>query len=234
MQHWSTQSFWAILIGAVTLAPIATAKAGEVMVPSVNSGFLSVHVTSLRERKFLSTIHQKYDYSCGSAAVATLLTYQFHDPVSEATVFKAMWDHGDKNKIRREGFSMLDMKNYLDARGYVANGYRAPLSKLKQAGLPAIALIAENGYAHFVVIKGIKGDRVLLGDPALGTRVVSRANFLKNWHIRILFVITNAKSHAVFNNPSDWAANPTAPLGVAVVPSNLLNVTLLLPRPLDF
>ncbi|MEJ2480724.1 MAG: cysteine peptidase family C39 domain-containing protein [Acidihalobacter sp.] len=181
MRHWSTQSFWGILIGAITLVPVATAKAGEVMVPGVSSGFFSVHVTSLHERKFLSTVHQKYDYSCGSAAVATLLTYQFHDPVSEATVFKA-----------------------------------------------------ENGYAHFVVIKGIMGDRVLLGDPALGTRVVSRADFLKNWHIRILFVITNANSHATFNNPNDWAANPAAPLGMAVVPSNLLNVTLLLPGPLDF
>lgn len=222
------------LLGALFLLWASSASAGQVLIPGVGSASLSVHVTSIQERKFLTTIQQQYDYSCGSAAVATLLTYQFHDPVGEAAVFKAMWEQGDQAKIRREGFSMLDMKHYLDARGYVSNGYRAGLDKLTQVGIPAIALISENGYAHFVVIKGVERDRILLGDPASGTRVVRRAEFEKNWRVRILFVITNATDKAVFNSPRDWQVQPRAPLGTALAPSGLTNAILLLPGPNDF
>jgi hypothetical protein len=122
-------------------------------------------VTSLREARFRTTIRQQYDFSCGSAAVATLLTFQYGFPVNEETVFANMYVNGDQAKIRSEGFSLLDMKRFLESRGFLADGYELPLSKLEEAQIPAIVLIVENGYHHFVVIKGIKGDRVLIGDP---------------------------------------------------------------------
>ncbi len=222
------------LLGALLLLWGTSSPAGQVVIPGAGSASLSVHVISIQERKFLATVRQQYDYSCGSAAVATLLTYQFHDPVGEAAIFKAMWNHGNQAKIQREGFSMLDMKEYLDTRGYVANGYRAGLDRLAQAHIPAIALISEKGYAHFVVIKGVGPGRVLLGDPASGTRVVTRTEFEKNWHVRILLVITNATDKAVFNSARDWQVQPRAPLGTALAPSNLVNAVLLLPGPNDF
>jgi len=54
-----------------------------------------------------------------------------------------MWQYGDQEKIQREGFSLLDIKNYLNSRGYSADGYEAPLSKLSEARIPAIALIKD-------------------------------------------------------------------------------------------
>ncbi len=44
-----------------------------------------------------------------------------------------------------------------------------PLEKLDNEGVPAIVLINERGYHHFVVVKGYKNGRVLVGDPARGT-----------------------------------------------------------------
>ncbi|MBA2352846.1 MAG: hypothetical protein H0V78_13985, partial [Burkholderiales bacterium] len=64
----------------------------------------SVKVTSLKEARYQSTIRQQYDYSCGSAALATLLTHHYGDPVTERMVFDSMYDNGIKEKIRREGF----------------------------------------------------------------------------------------------------------------------------------
>ena len=49
------------------------------------------------------------------------------------------------------------------------------LDKLREERVPAIALVTENGYHHFVVVKGFDGERVLIGDPASGTRAVTRA-----------------------------------------------------------
>ena len=210
-----------------------TATAGRVIWSEPGLGQFSASVTSLKELRFKSTVHQKYDYSCGSAAVATLLTYQFGDPVSESDVFSAMWKHGDKKAIRKEGFSMWDMKTYLDARGYKANGYTVPLERLQKAGLPAIALVRENGYAHFVVIKGLRPHQVLVGDPALGTRILSRKAFEASWYVRILLVVTNEASRAIFNLSSDWQIRPKAPLAAARAPDNLLTTTLIRPNPLN-
>jgi uncharacterized protein len=173
---------------------------------------LSVPVATIRQLRQTGTLLQEYDFSCGSAALATLLTHHYAEPVSEQEVLEAMYSLGDQAKIRREGFSMLDMKRYLEDIGYAADGFQQPLDKLAEARLPAIVLIDEGGYNHFVVIKGINGGRILLGDPARGIRVMSRRVFEAVWVGKLLFVIHNHQERVRFNARSDWAAAPRAPL----------------------
>ena len=149
--------------------------AGNVELPSeIGVGF-SVPVKSVKdmlaEIRFRSTVRQKFDYSCGSAAVATLLTYHYQRPVSEDDAIKFMYNRGDQAKIQREGFSLLDIKNYLESYGYKADGFQVPLDKLVATSTPAITLIRDNGYNHFVVVKGVRDDTVLLGDPVVGSRI---------------------------------------------------------------
>ena len=175
-----------------------------------------VSVRSMKALRFASTLHQQYDFSCGSAALATLLTHHYGVPVSESTVFEAMWAHGDQARIRREGFSLLDMQRYLASRGYLADGFRLPLDKLVEAGLPAIVLVTEKGYNHFVVIKGAADGRILIGDPSRGTRALPRERFEAAWPTRLLFVVHTAPTQPRFNLGHDWRAAPRAPLGDAV------------------
>ncbi|MFS9669631.1 C39 family peptidase, partial [Klebsiella pneumoniae] len=73
--------------------------------------------------------------------MATLLRYHYGRPTVESDVFSAMWRSGDQAQIKRAGFSMLDMKRYLDSQGYMADGYRMPLDQLAKLKTPAIALI---------------------------------------------------------------------------------------------
>lgn len=197
-------------------------------------GGVNVPAQSMQALRFTRTVHQQYDYSCGSAAVATLLSYQYGDAISEQAVFGAMWEHGDQAKIRREGFSLLDMKRYLDAHGFQANGYQAPLSKLAEVGVPAIVLISEHGYNHFVVVKGLRQGRVLVGDPSVGGRAVPVSRFKKMRRSPILFVITNHRPQAVFNGRSDWEQQPLAPLGHALDTSNLALTRVLSPGGIQF
>jgi predicted double-glycine peptidase len=184
--------------------------------------------------RFATTLHQQYDFSCGSAALATLLTHHYGFPVSESTVFAAMWARGDQGKIRREGFSLLDMQRYLAANGFQADGFRLPLDKLIEAGLPAIVLVTEQGYNHFVVIKGFGAGRVLLGDPSSGTRSLSRARFEAIWPTRLLFVIHTAPGEPRFNAADDWRAAPRAPLADAVARTSQGGVDLPKFGPGDF
>lgn len=223
------------LLAALPLAMAAQcALAGHVWLPGIAAGGVNVSAQSMQARRFARTVHQQYDYSCGSAAVATLLSYQYGDAISEQAVFSAMWKDGDKAKIRREGFSLLDMKRYLDAHGFRADGYLAPLRKLAQVGVPAIVLVSEHGYNHFVVVKGLSDGRVLVGDPSVGARTLSLGRFKKMMRSRVLFVVTNHRQQAVFNGRTDWSQQPLAPLGSALNPSNLALTRIVSPGSIQF
>ena len=211
-----------------------TARAGEVMIPDVGGGLLNVKIASLKERRFTTTIRQQHDYSCGSAALATLLTYQYNQPVSEETVFKAMWEKGDQAKISREGFSLLDIKHYLEGIGYSADSYMAPLDKLASVGVPAIVLIRDNGYNHFVVVRGIQGGMVAVADPSMGARVIPKAQFEKMQTNRILFVINGRKEQVAFNRAADWRVREKAPIGAALDTASLASALLLRRSPSDY
>jgi predicted double-glycine peptidase len=204
-----------------------------------NSDAVNMRLRSVKElrlqRMFRTTLHQKYDFSCGSAAVATLLTYHYNRPVSEAQVFQVMYERGDKAKIQKQGFSLLDMKRYLESQGYQGDGYEVGLDKLVEARVPGIALVRENGYNHFVVIKGANADKVLLGDPAMGTRVMTRSDFNRIWHGGIIFVIRNHTEVARFNEPDHWRVQLAAPLDAdSINRVGLASPTLMMRGPNDF
>jgi predicted double-glycine peptidase len=195
-----------ILAGALTAAPVAALDFNP-----AGTRF-QLKLNSVKDLRFRGTLRQQYDFSCGSAAVATLLTHHYGKPVTERFVFERMYLAGNQQKIRREGFSLLDMKKFLHAMGYQADGFTQPLDKLAQAGLPAIVLITTNGYQHFVVIKGLADGRVLIGDPAMGTLAVPLRRFEQMWTSRLLFVIHGSTAKPRFNAPSDWSAAPRVKL----------------------
>jgi uncharacterized protein len=226
------RALWFLAAASALLANTATAQ--KAFLPSMGGGDLVMPVTSIRQARLAGTLLQQYDFSCGSAAVATLLTHHFGYPMSEATVFDYMFRNGNQKKIRTEGFSLLDMKRFLQAHGFEADGFEQPLDKLAEAKAPAIVLINENGYQHFVVIKGLRGDRVLLGDPAHGTRAVSRANFMESWQNGLLFVVHNRMESARFNLAEDWKAVPQAPLTAGVNRNSLSGATMPKHGPGDF
>lgn len=228
--------YFPLLLLALLHCSNTSAHAGSAVLPGVTGGGdFSVRVKSIKESRFRTTIHQQYDFSCGSAALATLLTYHYEDPVSEQEVFKAMYEVGDKEKIRKEGFSLLDIKKYLSTRGYDSDGFRTTLEKLIAIGVPAIVLLNSNGYKHFVVVKGATANDVLIGDPSAGIKKMSRSDFESVWN-GLLFLIRNnkatAKSH--FNSQEEWQTRAKAPLGTALTTTELANITVFMPGRNDF
>jgi predicted double-glycine peptidase len=191
---------WGLACGLCLASPC---MAAETPLPPSSGGSYTMQVTSWRDLPFRTVVRQQFDYSCGSAALATLLRFHYDQPVREAEIFTAMYKAGDQSKIRKAGFSLLDMKHYLASVGYSANGYQIPLTDFAKMGVPAIALVRTGAYKHFVVVKGVEGPRVLVGDPALGLKVYSRKDFEKMWS-GILFVIDD-DHQGHFNSPREWA-----------------------------
>ncbi len=207
--------------------PFAAAQA-QVQIHT-ESADVSLKVTSWRDIPFRTVVRQQHDFSCGSAALATLLTFQYGRPTTEPEAFTEMYKVGDQAKIQKVGFSLLDMKNFLDAHGYQANGYRLTLEDIAQRGEPVIALIDLGAYRHFVVIKGVAGDQVLIGDPALGLKIYKAADFKKVWNgvVLALYDTPNLKPGA-FNLVSDWQPWARAPVGT-ILPSGVMTANLIAP-----
>lgn len=228
-----------LLVGAwvAWLAGVAwPAGAGEVRLTGLaggHGGLYTVRVTSLLERKFHRIVRQQFDFSCGSAALATLLTYHYDDPVTEQQAFAYMWQRGNRDKIRHEGFSLLDIKRYLEAHGYRADGFQTNLETVARVGVPVIVLVTDRGYHHFVVLTGLRDQKVLVADPAVGARVLSAEEFKAIWRNNIVFAITNKRDAAQFNTQSDWTADRLAPLGMAISRQGLSRM-LMLRGPNDF
>lgn len=171
-------------------------------------------VTSVETQRFTGVIRQRFDFSCGSAALATLLRYHYDFDVEEERAFRGMWARGDREQIRRVGFSLLDMKRWLASRGIDADGYQVTLDQIADTAIPGIALIAVKNYRHFVVVKGVREQEVLLGDPSLGITVMSRTDFARAWN-GIYFVLASDQplARARFNQNAQWSAFARAPMG---------------------
>ncbi len=158
---------------------------------------LNIDVKSLREIKTDGIVIQKHDYSCGSAAMATLMSY-LGEEVDEEEVIESILRTGNLKKIaKRGGFSLLDLKRYAESRGYNAEGYRADtLSDLLrfslgsgESMLPVLVPIVINNYKHFVILKGIRDGRVFIADPSRGNTTMPVYEFEKYWFKNIFLIV---------------------------------------------
>lgn len=153
-------------------------------------------IRSFAEMRFDRVVRQGYDLSCGAAALATVLTHYYGIPVGEREIIETVLNAvpaDTRAKIGEEGFSMLELKRFAEMAGFAAGGFRlAKSEQLRSLKAPALALINSRGYAHFVVVKGMEGDEVLIADPAFGNRRRPLAHFAKEWNGVILVVVDSA------------------------------------------
>ncbi|GGB88838.1 hypothetical protein GCM10011494_03930 [Novosphingobium endophyticum] len=206
----------ALLPVAAALAFAAPAQA-NVRIGGDSNGYYTVQVKSWWEIPFRTVVRQHYDFSCGSAAVATLLTFHYDTPTAENDPFVAMWKAGDQESIRKTGFSMLDMKHYLQGLGFQVAGFRLDAQQLTGLNQPVIALLDLRGYKHFVVVKGVFDGEVLVGDPALGLRKMKLEDFAAAWNgIALAIVKTPDDSEPTFNLASEWDPWARAPASKGV------------------
>lgn len=187
-------------------------------------------VRSLLEMRQEGVTIQKWDLSCGAAALAILLRFEFGEPVTERDIARGLMrrseyvEHPELLQIR-EGFSLLDLKRYVNGYGVQAaesgpnrptrskanrksattspkalhsakrsRSARPPVSGLYRGeGLgqlelndlieraPIMVPINALGYNHFVVFRGVIGNRVLVADPAWGNRTMTLDKFQRMW-----------------------------------------------------
>ena len=165
---------WAWLYAPVLLCAV-------VVLMSVTESAAAVR--SLKEIREAGVVVQKWDTSCAAAAMATVFTYTFNDPITEQEVAQGLLRQTEPLKVRhRGGFSMLDMKRYAEERSYQAAGFKAlSFEELRYLDGPIVP-VDFRGYNHYVVYKGITPEgKVWVADPAYGNRTLSRERFESAW-----------------------------------------------------
>jgi predicted double-glycine peptidase len=161
-----------------------------------NNGSATLHqrpivVKPLSSTQFRGVVHQAFDYSCGSAALTTLLNGYMAQNKNEREVMDGMLKYGEYDRIvERRSFSLLDMKRYVNAIGFNSNGFRGTFHDLEVLDKPAIVPIAYAGFKHFVVFKTVKNGHVFVADPALGNISFTSKHFQDVWDSDIMFIIT--------------------------------------------
>lgn len=149
---------------------------------------------TLKELRDQYIVKQQLDYSCGAAALATLMAYYFGEKTSEREMLDLLGARLKKLtkqeavRKKRVGFSLLDLKQVAQQKGYKAAGFRLTLEQLKQLTAPVIIYVLPLGYHHFAVLRGIAGDRVFLADPSRGNLSMSIARFADEYG-GIVFVL---------------------------------------------
>ncbi len=149
-----------------------------------------VNVEPLVVQKFRNVVRQQYDYSCGSAALTTLLDFYLGRNFQERQVMEGLLRFGETERIvQRRGFSLLDMKRLVTALGHPSGGFKAEAKDLVALDHPAIAPIEYAGFKHFVVIRAVHEGRVYVADPALGNLIFTLDRFLEIWDNNVLFIV---------------------------------------------
>lgn len=143
-------------------------------------------VQSLLEIRHSNVVLQQWDLSCAAAALATVLRSQHGEPVTERSVALGLIERpeyiANPEVVRlRQGFSLLDMKRFVEGLGYQGVGLgQMSLNDLLE-NAPIIVPVNLRGYPHFVVFRGATERRVLVADPAFGNLTVGRAKFMAAW-----------------------------------------------------
>ncbi|MEN8990642.1 MULTISPECIES: C39 family peptidase [unclassified Acinetobacter] len=177
--------------------PVGTVHYTETL-DSRNDSFTRMHRESVKikpaiEDQFRGIVRQAYDYSCGSAALTTLLNGYVGTQLTEQQTMNGLLKFGETEKIiERRSFSLLDMKRFVAAVGLESGGYKGEFSDLVKQGQPAIVPISYAGFKHFVVFKAYKDGRVYVADPALGNISFDEVRFQEIWENNTLFLINVA------------------------------------------
>jgi predicted double-glycine peptidase len=158
---------------------------------------------TLKQLRDMYVVKQQLDYSCGSAALATLLQYYFGDKKSEKEILDKLFvplNEKQKKIKSRKGFSLLDLRTVARTMGYEAAGFKLPFQQLSRLSAPVIVHLEVEGYKHFAVLRGMSWRRVYLADPARGNLRMSLERFQGEW-TGVIFVLGRKNEEKIKEYP---------------------------------
>ncbi len=150
------------------------------------------YVWSWIELKRRNVVMQKYDYSCGAAALATILQYYWEDDVSEKQILDAMLKVLTIDEVKdriKNGMSITDLRRSAVELGYLSSIGTMTFEQLSQSKIPVVVPLKLKGFDHFVVYRGVANGRVYIADPVRGNVRPTIPEFCGQWQKNAILVV---------------------------------------------
>ncbi|MDG2222504.1 MAG: cysteine peptidase family C39 domain-containing protein [Rubripirellula sp.] len=148
-------------------------------------------VKSWREIKTEGIVMQQRDYSCGAAALATLLRFYWGHRINEAMVLDVIEQQLSPEELKERessGLSMADIKEAAVELGYQATVGKVSFEDLTGSKVPVVVVINLGGQNHFVVFRGVAAGCVFLADPLRGNLRITESSFQNSWQENAVLV----------------------------------------------
>lgn len=141
-----------------------------------NSVLIERPIKSWVEFRNENLVRQQYDYSCGSASLASILKYCYNegDVTERGIIDEILKSKGyalNENEVLKEGDNIIffsDLSNYAKNKGFKALGLAVDFDTLSKVKIPIIVFVSVRGIDHFSVYKGMDKEYVYLADPSFG------------------------------------------------------------------
>lgn len=134
--------------------------------------------------RYEATVPQRFDFTCGAASVATLLTFYWNDPHSEAMVLKTLerrYSREQTVKLTQDGLSFDDLIFMAGQLGYAAQGAMIPASELSRLAAPVIVHLDKGSLKHFVVLRMVGSGVFYISDPVVGQVALDSVEFERQY-----------------------------------------------------
>jgi uncharacterized protein len=187
-ENWLSPRHLAVAFAGCAICAAAFAQA-SIDAFTLTGVPLTKTVQSMRDLRYRDIVNQKFDFSCGSAALSTLLKYGYGIDIPEPEMIRRMMSFSTPETVVKHGFSMLDMKKFVETLGLRGRGFRVGIEALYHLQIPVLVLMNIDGYEHFVIVKHAENGRIFLADPALGNRIVLEQDFAKSWNGLVFAVL---------------------------------------------
>ena len=107
-----------------------------------------------------------------------------------------------------QGTTLLGLKRGAESLGFHARAARADAALLDDLASLPLPVICHWQGCHWVVLHGLRGDQLLVADPAVGLRLLSREAFLASWSNGVLLLLEPDPHHfpAVDGAREGWKA----------------------------
>jgi len=160
------------------------------------------------EIKNKKVTRQDKDFSCGSAALSTILTYFYHTETPETKILSFLLRNKSNLKKNREknGLSFVDLEQYIYHIKFKPLALAVDMYTLKKLQIPAILYIKIKDDKHFTVYKGSDSKYIYLADPSFGNIKISLKKFQKMFYYStgknlhagmIMAILPNSNKYAI-------------------------------------
>ena len=131
-----------------------------------------------------NVVMQGQDFSCGAAALATMLNYYFGQEVSEQAIIDSIIAESSEAEIeilKTKGFSFTQLRDEAVRRGFKTEIDTFPLDRIHKFPIPMIVYVEKHGFKHFAVLKGVRNGEAFIADPSRGNLQLHFDEFVKEW-----------------------------------------------------